>query len=217
MYVYSKGRKAKQRTMKESKINEYLRSGQVQLGDQQVNIIIENKVVEVKNKREARKKIDENDGYGVIVENNSRKFGRAYHTKQKGYDFIQLTRKYGNERVLSHEAGHDFGFSDKYIDVEGYGSLPTTPFTDGLMGGVQPLNDYELSIIANDVLHENSLENTGGYPVDRSLDNPLIGTKAEVVPWDYRNNKPTGDSFNVKVTDNWGTARGKKTEENNTP
>ena len=214
-YVYSRGKKAQERQYNQSEIDKYLRSGQIQLGDKTVDINIETNMINVKNKREARKRIDENEGFGVIVKNSSYRGKSKYFGKAK-YDFIKMKEqnlhdKNPYESVLAHELSHDLGFADKYVQIPFKGDFPIKIFKYSLMGGMNPLSDYELAIIASDIIDNDSIniKENDGYPVIYDLDRVPKGEVTTVTEFD---NEEIPESQirtkNVKITNPVGTPIG---------
>ena len=225
LFVVTRGKQAKASPIDPVEINKYLRSGSVKLGDKNVSIEIETQIVNVKNKKQAILGIKNNGDFGVIVNQDTRRLtallsgtgGRSYHTNaedtKSGYDELTILRGFSSTLVQAHELGHDLGFEDKYVDVEGLiFSQAMLSFSSGaLMVGNGPLSDYELSILADDVLNGNSVEETG-RPVNSAKDRVPEGAKIMVVQLDKKGKADPSKAFEVEITNSGGTPHGKKTD-----
>lgn len=183
--MFNKGKEAKKNTLNAEEINQHLKGGMVNVGDKNVTIEIETQVIQVKNRREAEKSIDKNGGYGVIVKNSSRfwnKNRRVEHIAPVNegdpfdYDEIRIySGKYNLGVAKAHEVGHDLGFSEKYADVKGEGSLLTKEGVGGLMGFGDNLSEFELETIANHLIENGLKPINDRRAVDKEKDKIPLG------------------------------------------
>ena len=152
VYAYRKGKENQNRTIDSKIIDNQLKGGTTEVDGKTVHIDISTEIVYVKNKKEAKAKIDANEGFGVIMQLGDK---GGDHSSSGKYDYIRIGKN-NTDKQTAHEIGHDIGFGDHYIKT-GDGTFPETTRADGLMAGNNPLNQLELEIIAKDVMSKNSL------------------------------------------------------------
>jgi RHS repeat-associated protein len=214
LFITNKGKEAKNNLIKSSDISQYLKGGKIKLDEKNISIEIINQVVNVKNKREGRRMIDNNKDFGVLVIRNSKRRGRSFHLEsgytRSGYDEIRLFKGETDAWTVAHEDGHDMGFADKYVDnIQAGRSRIMLPFLDGLMAVPNmSLNSFELLIIADDVLNTDTYKENGRV-VNFEADRIPKGEIIEVIPFNnetkkFEINKPE----TLKVVNSEGTAKG---------
>jgi len=148
IFAYRKGKQNQLRSLNQSVLDSHLKGGTSNYNGETINIIIKTEVQYVDNIRQAKKEIDANEGYGVIMELGNK---GGHHTSNGKYDFIKLGKDKSSAQG-AHEVGHDIGFGDHYIFAGENFAFPEISRADGLMGGNNPLNQSELDIIAKDVM-----------------------------------------------------------------
>ncbi|NMA05959.1 MAG: hypothetical protein GX931_06290 [Acholeplasmataceae bacterium] len=184
------------------------KDGTFKFDKQKINIEIETKYEVVKNRREAKQKIDESGGFGTILMSLSPLTPTSSYSNKGRYDKIYLDTIDGAD-VLSHEIGHDFGFKDKYVtDVDGlyYESRPLAEHLNTLMGTRSPISKKELAQIGLNVLNLNITGTLNISLIDSKIDKPYKkGDVVSVVGWDFENKTQTKTVFQMKVLNNKST------------
>lgn len=169
-----------------------LRGGTIQVGDVTATVEFKPEINYVGSEAEAKRMIDSNKGIGVIVHEYADNGRAMFYSDNEGYDHVDYFSKgFKNwtntlesmSLTVAHELAHDIGYADKYLDVKGFwGSVTVKLFVNSLTGDATgPLTDFELAILAHDVLHDKeNLEKTG-RPVNMKNDTMPIGTEVEGV------------------------------------
>jgi RHS repeat-associated protein len=188
-------------------INKYLRGGTTYVEGVEVIVNINTEITNVKSIKEAAKRIQANDGFGVVVLHNPRKKGTPYWQSaediNKPYDMIHTYKTTGS-RGVGHETGHDLGFGDHYVWIKDV-SYITTKACDqggGLMSTLDPLSAAELFTIADHVINKGTISTGQDRPVDMTLDDLVIGSEIQVVDYDWKSATVKSDPFTVKVLNN---------------
>jgi|GEM_PF-1197355 len=196
-----------------------LRGGTIQVGDVTATVEFKPEINYVGSEAEAKRMIDANKGIGVIIHEHADNGRAMFYSDNQGYDHIDYYSKgfgdgYDTHESLSltmaHELGHDLGYGDKYAEVKGFvGTVTVKLFVNSLMGDAWgPLTDFELAIMAHDVLHDKENLAKTGRPVNMESDMLPKGIVVDAVGY-KQDDKKDGGSYKkveskIKMTD-YGT------------
>jgi len=180
------------------------KDGTFKFDKQKINMEIETKYEVVKNRREAKQKIDESGGFGVILNSLPPK-SRSNAFSLSKYSKINLEVNDG-AYTLAHEIGHTFGFADKYVDIQNGNYLESHPLVEyegALMSGTgDGLNMLERVSIAQNIINYNTEGVINALPINTIKDRPFKkGDVVQAKKIDYNIGKITDDILDVKIID----------------
>lgn len=201
VYIVAKSKEQSQQIINQhtlEAVNLYIKGGTYsgKYNDKVVEIEFATNVIAVENRKEAKEKIGQNTGVGIIA---------MYHKKNTRafYDPINKEITFGDREdgretgIFAHEIAHDFGLNERYVEMGGGLQAPLEAYWDDLMGTA----DYSFNQSNIDNLIENALDsrktkgdNFVGQFVNSKEDNvfnKFKGQKKNVISYDPETKQPS--------------------------